>query len=62
LLILGIYWLGWFLWAIIIILMNPFHPRLWDEALPIDRKRKIIGIVVFVIFILSFMPVPVRVY
>lgn len=62
LLILGIYWLGWFFWAVIIILMNPFHPRIWDEALPIDRKRKIVGIIVLLIFILSFMPVPVKIY
>lgn len=61
LLFLGIEWTGWFLWAIIIIIMSPFHPRLWDENLPIDRKRKIISIFVLLIFILSFMPVPLKI-
>lgn len=62
LLFMGIYWLGWFFWAVIIIIMNPFHPRSWDENLPIDKKRKIIGIIVLMIFILTFMPVPVKVF
>lgn len=62
LLLLGIYWWGWFLWAIIIIIINPFHPSLWDENLPIDRKRKILGIFILLIFILTFMPVPIKVF
>ncbi len=62
LLFLGIKWLPWFLWAGIIFIMGPFHPPLWDENLPIGRKRKIIGIIILFIFILSFMPVPVKFY
>lgn len=62
LLFMGIYWLGWFFWAVIIIIMNPFHPRSWDENIPIDKKRKIIGILVLIIFILTFMPVPIKVF
>ncbi len=60
LLILGIKWLPWFLWAGIIFIMGPFHPPLWDENLPIGRKRKIFGIIILFIFIFSFMPVPVK--
>lgn len=62
LLFMGIYWWGWFFWAVIIIIMNPFHPPSWDENIPIDKKRKIIGIIVLIIFILAFMPVPVKVF
>lgn len=62
LLLMSIYWLGWLFWAAIIIIISPFHPPLWDENLAIDRKRKIIGIFVLIIFILSFMPVPVKVF
>jgi len=60
LLILGLFWWMWFFWAAFILFMGPFHPRLWDEGVPLDRKRKLIGAFLALVFILSFMPVPAR--
>jgi len=60
LLFLGLLWWVWFIWAAFILFMGPFHPRIWDEAIPLDRKRKIIGIILGLLFILTFMPIPIR--
>jgi membrane-associated protease RseP (regulator of RpoE activity) len=60
LLVMGFFWWVWLLWAAFILFMGPFHPRLWDEPIPLGRKRKLLGLAAGVIFILTFMPVPVR--
>jgi membrane-associated protease RseP (regulator of RpoE activity) len=60
LLVMGWFWWVWLMWAAFILFMGPFHPRLWDEPIPLDRKRKLLGAVAGVVFILTFMPVPVR--
>ena len=60
LLVMGYFWWVWLMWAAIILFMGPFHPRLWDEEIPLDRKRKLLGLAVLAIFILSFMPIPVK--
>lgn len=60
LLVLGMFWFVWFIWAAFILFMGPFHPRIWDEPIALDRKRKLIGIFLGLVFVLTFMPVPVR--
>ncbi len=61
--ILGIYfWIGWFIWAFIILLMGLKHPRIIDESIPLSHKRKLLGVLILVIFILSFIPAPVKGY
>jgi membrane-associated protease RseP (regulator of RpoE activity) len=60
LLVMGFFWWVWLMWAALILFMGPFHPRLWDEAIPLDRKRKLLGLAALGIFILTFMPVPAK--
>lgn len=60
LLVMGFFWWVWLMWAALILFMGPFHPRLWDEAIPLDRTRKTLGIGALAIFILTFMPIPAR--
>ncbi|MEN6312220.1 MAG: site-2 protease family protein, partial [Acidobacteriota bacterium] len=38
------------------------HPQVLDEDIPLDRKRMIVGLIVILIFILSFIPDPVKDY
>jgi len=38
------------------------HPQVLDEDIPLDRKRMIVGLVIVLIFILSFIPDPVKGY
>jgi len=51
---------SWFLWAILIlVLIRIKHPPILDEDTPLDTRRKLIGMVAIIIFILTFMPAPI---
>jgi len=56
--LLGWLWTGWLLWTLIVLVIGLYHPPVWDEREPLDRKRQAIAVLALVIFILSFMPVP----
>jgi len=61
LIILGIlFWYGWLLWALLMMLIGYRHPHVFYPQVPLDRKRKLIGWGCLIIFILTFTPVPVR--
>ena len=61
--VLGIFfWVGWFLWAFLILFMGMRHPAIEDEAEPLSQGRKIIAYVIVLIFILSFIPDPIKGY
>lgn len=63
LIVLGIFtWPGYILWAILFIIFGIKHPPLDDELTVLDRKRKITGCLNLAIFILTFMPTPIRLY
>jgi membrane-associated protease RseP (regulator of RpoE activity) len=49
---------GWILMLILLAFFFFKHPSPADDFTPIDKKRKILGILMFVVFILSFTPVP----
>ena len=51
------YYLGWFVLLIILVLIRRHPPTLYD-VIPLDRKRKIIGFSMILIFLLAFTPVP----
>jgi membrane-associated protease RseP (regulator of RpoE activity) len=61
LVILGIiFWPGWLIWAILMIILGYRHPPVVYPHIQLDRKRKLIGWVSLVIFILTFTPTPVQ--
>ncbi len=51
---------GWLLFAIMLLLFGFKHPPPVDPFTPLDFKRKLIGILMLVIFVLSFSPIPLR--
>jgi len=52
---------GWFLWiGMILFVIGPFHPPALDDVTRLDHKRRLIGYLIIVIFILTFVPVPMR--
>ncbi len=64
LVLMGIFlWLGWLFWAAIMIFVSYKtgfkHPPVVYPMIMLDKRRKIIGWACLVIFILTFMPVPV---
>lgn len=49
----------WMLWAILLIfIMRVKHPVPLDYDIPLDRKREIIGIIMLILFIVTFIPFP----
>ncbi len=59
--LMGIFfWVGWLAWALLISFMGLKHPRILDEDTPLSPRRKVIGIAVLLIFILSFIPDPIK--
>lgn len=61
LLLLGFFaWYGWLIWAGLLFIMGLKHPPVlfWEERLSLSRK--ITGIISILIFILSFIPVPLE--
>jgi membrane-associated protease RseP (regulator of RpoE activity) len=55
---LGFVWFGWWIWAAFAILLGVEHPRVYDEEMPLERDRLLLGWVTIVIFVLCFMAVP----
>jgi len=58
---LGFIWPGWWLWTVIALVLGVRHPRMWDEELPLDPRRRFIGWICLVIFVLCFMPNPIKI-
>jgi membrane-associated protease RseP (regulator of RpoE activity) len=60
--LLGVFlWEGWAVWAVLLILLGFRHPPIVYSDFPLDPKRKVIGWIAVVIFIITFMPVPITV-
>lgn len=56
----GFYWPGWLLWFVIVLLMGLRHPPVRHEAKPLGPGRRALAWLALVIFVLSFMPIPVE--
>ena len=58
-LILGLFYTGWFIFAIFIIfLLGTHHPAPLNELQKLDVKRKIVGLIALFIFVLCFASIP----
>lgn len=56
--VLGLAWQGWWLWAALIFFVGQHHAEPLDQITPVDQKHKILGVIALVVFILTFIPVP----
>ncbi len=55
---LGFIWNGWWLWVVLILFFGRAHAEPLDQITPLDGKRKILGVLALILFILVFTPVP----
>jgi membrane-associated protease RseP (regulator of RpoE activity) len=53
-------WQGWFLWVLLPFLFGLRHPPPLNDHTPLDTRRRILGMVMILIFVLVFTPVPFR--
>lgn len=49
---------GWLTLILLLLFFGMRHPRPFDEATPIDAKRKVVALLMLLVFILSFTPTP----
>jgi membrane-associated protease RseP (regulator of RpoE activity) len=56
--VLGFFWSGWWLWAVLILFFGRRYAEPLDQITPIDRKRKWLGVLALILFLLIFIPVP----
>lgn len=64
LLALGHWWAGWYLWAAVVLILSRgqlTHPPVLDAVRPLPRSRRWVALVGFVLFVLTFMPVPIHI-
>ena len=50
----------WLTWGFLNLVLNPRHPPPLNDATKLDSRRIMLGLLVLVIFILTFMPSPLR--
>jgi len=53
------WWEGWLLWAALSVLFGLRHPPPAYPMIPLSRGRKLIGVLCMIVFIVTFIPVPV---
>ena len=61
LLLLGIQWPGWWIWAVLVLLVgrgSVAHPPVFDPAYPLTRARRAVAWACIVILVLCFVPMP----
>jgi membrane-associated protease RseP (regulator of RpoE activity) len=52
---------GWWMWlGLIIFVLGPYHPPALDDVTQLDGRRRLIGYLVIICFILTFVPTPFR--
>ncbi len=62
LLLMGIFWNGWWIWAVLLLWLGRVHAEPLDQITQLDAKRRWVAALVIVIFILTFSPVPFAVF
>jgi hypothetical protein len=56
--LLGLVWPGWWLWVALIYFFGQRHAEPLDQITELDSHRRVIAIVVLVLFFLLFTPIP----
>lgn len=57
--VLSFIWQGWLIWAVLLLILGFRHPPIIYSEIPLDPRRKLIGWIAFIIFILTFTPIPI---
>jgi membrane-associated protease RseP (regulator of RpoE activity) len=58
LLLLGLVFTGWWLWAFLIFFLGRMYAEPLDQITPLNMGRKVMAVIGIIVFILIFIPVP----
>jgi membrane-associated protease RseP (regulator of RpoE activity) len=56
--IMGFFWSGWWLWAVLLFWLGRVNAQPLDQITTLDPTRRLVAAAIVIIFILVFMPVP----
>ncbi|MDO9545793.1 MAG: site-2 protease family protein [Pelolinea sp.] len=59
--LLGVFWKGWWLWASILFFLGRRYAEPLDQVTQLDPKQKWLGYLAILIFIITFIPVPITI-
>ncbi len=51
-------WYGWLLWAALLTFLGIRHPPPYCDWITLDRRRRILGAITILVFVLTFSPMP----
>ncbi|MEM2944284.1 MAG: site-2 protease family protein [Methanomassiliicoccales archaeon] len=57
--IMSFFYVGWFIFAVLIFMLGLRHPAPLNDISKVDNKRRFIGIAAIAILLLTFVPIPV---
>jgi membrane-associated protease RseP (regulator of RpoE activity) len=52
---------AWFLWTFLLFFLGRFYATPLDDITPLDSRRRLLGIIALVIFVLVFVPNPIQI-
>jgi len=58
---LGFFWTGWWVWAVVALVMGVKHPWIPGELEPLPEERRWVAAAAFLVFALCFTPEPVKI-
>jgi membrane-associated protease RseP (regulator of RpoE activity) len=61
LVLLGLVWSGWWLWAVIIFFLGRVYAEPLDQITTLDNRRKALAVLALILFLLTFTPVPLQI-
>ena len=61
LIILSFFYFAWLFFAVLILFLGARHPPPLNDITVLDTKRRLVGVMAFVILVLAFVPVPVAI-
>ncbi len=56
--VMGIFWSGWWLWAVLLLWLGRVHAEPLDQITTLDVPRKAVAMLTLLLFVLVFSPVP----
>lgn len=56
--VLGIFWSGWWIWAVLLLWLGRVHAQPLDQITSLDAPRRAVALLVMILFVLVFSPVP----
>jgi Zn-dependent protease len=56
--VLGFFWTGWWLWVFLLLIFGRMSDEPLDQITRLDGRRRFVAVLVLVVFILVFIPIP----